>query len=243
MPGVEVKYAPSELRKDVPAATQIGGNGMEISYDGVNGNAICTQGFSGLRQGSLVMLTVGHCFYGTGDYAYSGPPSTSTYLGRVIGNGFREMAPASAPAPDVALVQLTASAGAYSSINTHVAEGYRPMASMAAPSTGMDVCKSGTRSGWSCGEVGQLKPYIQWFDANGASAGYVGPLWRADMCVIGGDSGGVVVNGNFAIGMISSGNTDNCPLNSAWTHRVYDQTSFTALNKVLSSYPGTTTNF
>ncbi|GAA1559313.1 S1 family peptidase [Kribbella sancticallisti] len=243
IPGVGVEYAAPGDKLPQPAATHIGGNGMEMSSDGVNGSGVCTQGFSGLRQGALMMLTVGHCFLGSGDYAYAGPPSTSTYLGRIIGNGYRYFAPKTAPAPDVALLALTASAGAYSSINTHVAEGYRPMATMQVPSKNLSVCKSGTRSGWSCGLVGDPAGSVEWANEHGASIGYVGPLWFADFCVVGGDSGGPIVAGNNAIGLVSAKYTNNCPVNSAWTHRIHNQTLFTALNVVLNSYPGTTTNF
>lgn len=241
--GVKVQHKPGVSGAMKPKTTHIGGNGMEISPNGQSRGGICTQGFSGLRQGRLVMLTVGHCYTGVGKWVYTGVPSTATYLGQVIGNAFTYGRPASAPAPDVALVQLTPSAGAYSSINTHVPEGYRPMAEAQDPYYAMDICKSGTRSGWSCGWVGLPEPYVLWYDDDDNPIGHVGPTWLADYCSVEGDSGGPIVSGNFAIGLVSGGADNPCPLNAAWTHRVTDQSHFTTVSHVLRSYPGTTTNF
>jgi hypothetical protein len=38
------------------------------------------------------------------------------------------------------------------------------MAEAQDPYYAMDICKSGTRSGWSCGWVGLPEPYVLWYD-------------------------------------------------------------------------------
>ncbi|QJU54907.1 cell wall-binding repeat-containing protein [Herbiconiux sp. KACC 21604] len=72
---------------------------------------------------------------------------------------------------------------------------------------GQQVCKSGSTTGWSCGRVQYVDQLIQ--------VGKGGPQVNADivkgMCSQPGDSGGSVISGPYAMGLVSAGSTkDAC---------------------------------
>ncbi|PNI07252.1 hypothetical protein CXX84_16845 [Arthrobacter sp. AFG7.2] len=78
----------------------------------------------------------------------------------------------------------------------------------AAPVIGMDVCRSGWRTGWSCGTISEVGIYLiegtnyaQDKKDLRAIRGFV----SLDVQSAGGDSGGPWISGNFAVGIHSAG--------------------------------------
>ncbi|WBQ08706.1 S1 family peptidase [Kribbella sp. CA-293567] len=241
--GVVVKYRPQLA---TVKATQIGGNGMQTASSQTSGDLTCTQGFSGRRDGALVMLTVGHCYTDGRKWVYaSTTANASTYLGQTIGNAFRWGATAANSALDVAIVQLTPSAGAYSSIWTHYT-GYHPIAEAKAPFIGQTICKSGMITGWTCGHTRGYEDNVTVGDEFGRTT-VVDGMWRGSLCTLAGDSGGPIVQGNFAVGLVSAGADVACGANSGFQDEVPGAdavgTFFPSVGLVLKSYPGTITNF
>jgi hypothetical protein len=206
----------------------------------------CTQGFSGSRPGGVkVILIAGHCVEHD-RYAYitNDPWTTSNYLGLRIGGAYVTGAPWNAPTLDAGLIQLTAGVGYYTSINTRYPTdpSYVPMASVANPWDGQTACKVGDTTGYTCGRV--VRPWTYYIYYPGLpDETYVRGLWEATMCVLGGDSSGPVISGNYAVGLVSGTGRAGapCPYNNGPTYA--EGTMFTPVYRVLQGYPGTTTNF
>jgi streptogrisin D len=240
-PGVSVSISTEAVR---PKATAIGGNWM-WSYEGGSDTwgESCTQGFSGTRPGGVkVILTAGHCIEHD-RYTYTNnSPSTATYLGQRIGVAYQTGATYFYPTLDVGLIQLTSPPSYYTSINIRY-PGYPTwlaMASVATPWAGQTACKSGVKTGYTCGRVVAPWSYVV-YDQGGPDQTYVRELWESTICSLRGDSSGPVFSGNYAVGLVSGGASGSCPYNDGPT---YPQgTFFTPVNVVLSSYPGTTTSF
>ena len=225
-------------------ATHIGGNWM-WSYEGTPDTIgkTCTQAFSGSRPGGVkVILTAGHCIEND-RYTYtSNDPSTSTYIGQRIGMAYNTGATYYFPTLDIGLIQLTAPPSYYTSINIRYPTNptYVAMSSVATPWSGQTACKSGVTSGYTCGRVVEPWSYVV-YDPGGPGQTYVRELWSATLCSAQGDSGGPIISGNYAVGVLSGGASGSCPYSAGPT---YPQgTFFTPVNVILSSYPGTTTTF
>ncbi|WP_123788369.1 LPXTG cell wall anchor domain-containing protein [Phytoactinopolyspora halophila] len=74
------------------------------------------------------------------------------------------------------------------------------------PVVGADVCSSGATTGWTCGEIESEEETWELQDRQGnVVSTTTGPTF--DACVLGGDSGGSVVVGNYALGVNSGGST------------------------------------
>lgn len=72
------------------------------------------------------------------------------------------------------------------------------------PAVGADVCSSGATTGWTCGEVESLNETWRLHDHDGNPVADV-TGFVFDACVLGGDSGGSIVTGNYALGVNSGG--------------------------------------
>jgi hypothetical protein len=97
--------------------------------------------------------------------------------------------------------------------------GYHAISEAKSPVEGRSVCKSGKTTGWTCGRVNGYTDdhYIE--DAYGRGT-YVDGLWTSTMCALGGDSRGAVVEGNYAVGVMSATRTTI----SGFAHQTsYDQ--------------------
>lgn len=78
----------------------------------------------------------------------------------------------------------------------------------AAPVIGMDVCRSGWRTGWSCGTISEVGIYL--IEGNNYAADQkdlraIRGFLSLDVQSAGGDSGGPWISGNFAVGIHSAG--------------------------------------
>jgi putative cell wall-binding protein len=68
---------------------------------------------------------------------------------------------------------------------------------------GQPICKSGRTTGWTCGTVWKTDALVKVSDGAG---GYVEVnSYLSDMCALRGDSGGAVVSGPYAVGVLSNG--------------------------------------
>lgn len=99
-------------------------------------------------------------------------------------------------------------------------------------SIGSSVCRSGTTSGWRCGFI-KNKEVSKWAtgDTVDPRAGYVRHLVEMDACSSSGDSGGSVVSGNQAQGIVSLGGwTGEC--GAWWPANTY----YYPVNRILGMY-------
>lgn len=163
----------------------------------INGSGRCSVGFAVV--GGFV--TAGHC----------GTPGTPTTYGTFQGSSF--------PGDDYAWVSTPG--------HTPVGqvEDYNGGAVAVAGSTpapvGATVCRSGSTTGWFCGQVQAYDSTVQYAE------GTVTGLIRTSVCAEPGDSGGSLLAGNQAQG-VTSGGSGNCTYGGT--------TYFQPVNEILDAY-------
>jgi len=152
------------------------------------GSIRCSVGFSVRRGGTSGFVTAGHC-------ATAG--ATTTGPNRVRQGTFQGW---SFPGDDHAWVAVNENWVARPWVVTGTGlltvRGSRPAL------VGAAVCRAGATSGWRCGTIRQLGVSVHY------SQGTVHELIRTDICAEPGDSGGPVVAGNQAQGVLSGGSGD-----------------------------------
>jgi streptogrisin C len=164
-------------------ADMVGGNGFTV------GNARCSVGFSATGpNGSKHIITAGHC---TQDGTLV--LSDGQELGRVAGGTFNTDG-------DFGLIDLTdTTANTTPFVDTRdggpiVVTGTEPAA------LGASVCRSGSSTGFACGEITSQDETV-----NYGNGDIVRGLTRTSVCGEAGDSGGPVVSGTQAQGVLSGG--------------------------------------
>jgi putative cell wall-binding protein len=190
----------------------VGGQGY-YSYDGTYEYS-CSVGFNGrdLNSTAAQFLTAGHCYggyeayelklrnpgdqNGTGGDLIGYPVGGSAYLG----NGYDS----SLFSTDTGIWTPKASVGTWNGNQGPVYTG--PTVSIRDYSraiVGQGICKSGIKTGWTCGTVTEVDAPIDFSDGTWIN-GYV-----STMCALPGDSGGAVMSGAYAIGLLSAGSFQN----------------------------------
>ncbi|GGJ77309.1 hypothetical protein GCM10010123_04130 [Pilimelia anulata] len=191
-----------------PAAigVEVDGRPVRTLADVVGGNAYrmgggrCSVGFP--VQGGFA--TAGHC--GKQGTSTSGP--TGTFRG------------SSFPGNDYAWVAVTGADRPVGAVNDYK-NGRVPVQGSQQATTGAQVCRSGSTTGWHCGS-------IQGFNASVTyKEGTVSGLIRTNVCAEPGDSGGSLLAGSQAQG-VTSGGSGNC--------RSGGTTYFQPVNEILQAY-------
>ncbi len=203
---------------DVPfeaAADLLGGTGWAIPALDGSGHVVCSVAFNGRLKsdGAHQVSTAGHCLDGTaipGSSAnalvQSRPADPLQTLGATLGNPVAgsvqfdngvdsariAVDPAWTPKPTVAV--WGGGAGAPLSGTPVSVRG------ATAAVVGAKLCKSGRTTGWTCGTVRQVNVVVQ-------VSGVVVNAIIADTCVLGGDSGGAALIGDYAAGITSGSNS------------------------------------
>jgi streptogrisin C len=161
----------------------IGGRGFTI------GDARCSIGFSATGpNGTKHILTAGHCTRAGGVVLADG-----LELGRVNAGTFDTDG-------DFGLIDVTdVDAQTTSSVDTHdggpvTVTGTEPAA------LGASACRSGSTTGFACGEITAVDETVNYGDG-----AIVRGLTRTSVCAEPGDSGGSVISGTQAQGVISGG--------------------------------------
>lgn len=158
----------------------------------------CSAGFNArTSSGNWILLTAGHCLQGD-PTAYQASYVGPTYAQRYPGSDFGAiLVDTSRWSPQPAVDMRDGMA--------------RAVIATASPVVGSRVCQSSAATGWSCGVI---QAYDQ--TVNYGNGEIVGGLVRFSGCVEPGDSGGAVMHGNDAVGLVSggqfyaSGNQDVC---------------------------------
>lgn len=145
----------------------------------------CSVGFNARdSQNRQVFITAGHCLVG----------APAAYHGSYVGNtaGYRY------PGSDYGAVRTDTSAWTpTAAVNKYDGQA-RPVTGTARPPVGSQVCKSSAISGWTCGTIQAYDQTVNYGNGN-----LVYGLVRFNACVEPGDSGGAVMYGNSAVGVIS----------------------------------------
>lgn len=149
----------------------------------------CSIGFSVTNGPASFVLTAGHCTSIGG--VWSGPDSTP--IGPVERSSF--------PGDDYGLVRVDNPAWTPSPL---VASSGGPTAvtGAALAPVGASVCSAGSTSGVTCGRLLATDQTV-----NYGGGEVVSDLLRTDLCSLGGDSGGSLVAGTEAQGVLSGGTT------------------------------------
>jgi hypothetical protein len=189
----------------------------------------CSLGFPGYRtsDGAEQSLTAGHCFSGatstTDLYAVPDsvpgslrapapgrsligyPASGATKLGSGYDTALMNIVPS---VPETSLVQ-TWGGGTRSASSAGTANSAAPvnLTGYTAAVVNADLCKSGSRTGWTCGTVTAVNQSIQIDDGGTKTINSI----VATTCILPGDSGGAGLIGTNAVGLgDTTSNTSNC---------------------------------
>ncbi|MDR0945828.1 MAG: S1 family peptidase [Bifidobacteriaceae bacterium] len=174
-------------------------------------NYACTLGFWGYdASGGSVALTAGHCQHSGGAVTSSAVDNPWNGIGRPgpaiggfstgrYGEGY-----------DAATIRARGARVAAPAVKTWDGAGTVPVKGTAAPVVGMPVCKSGSRTGWTCGTVTALPSEHVMAGTTTTVSGFA-----TSLCSAAGDSGAPVVSGAYAVGILSFGSFDIRPADTA----------------------------
>lgn len=182
------------------------------AYASTAGNTqlICSSGFNGVDgRGQAVNITAGHCDPNIPAAGTAGAPSMYEVLpGNALGATLGVFQKSVLGAEDYSIVSINADARNRFSNNLVRVPGRAPVAitGVADPVVGAPVCKSGTRSGFSCGTVSAVDQEVQVGDHN------LEHSFAANICALPGDSGGPIISGTRAIGVSSASSVADYPI-------------------------------
>lgn len=168
-----------------PRDALVGGDAIYL------GNSRCSVGFSARsRSGAPRMITAGHCTSSGGDVL----GTNSKLIGSVQSSVFDRVGDWGTVAVG-APWDTTATVASAATSTTRVTDA-------ASADVGAPVCRSGSTTGWHCGQVTAVD-----VTANYATGPVLG-LTMTSACSEPGDSGGPFVSGSAALGTLSGGSGD-----------------------------------
>lgn len=187
-----------------------GGEGIYMGADAADPNSIegvCSAGFNAVNADGLGrVITAGHCV-GDGDTSFVfTETSVPTPVGQVeayqFGDGW-----------DYASIQVdNGNVRLDPTVNNYDGQAVEVHGS-ADVVVGMEICKSGRTTGWTCGVVEQARVEVNSQLPDGSTR--MVEVFQHDACSRPGDSGGSVIAGNTAVGLTQGGvpgtNPDLCP--------------------------------
>ena len=212
-----------------PAGPLVGGTAYRVNVPG--GIIECSTGFNGELDGKPVVITAAHC---------GGADGTRAAL--ADGEEFGTMTRTTREDIDTALI----------AIDDDVADRFRTnlvgtgpdttqeIVGTADPVVGQKACKTGFRTGFSCGTISEVGAPI---DVAGSRS--ISNAFTVDLCALPGDSGGVVFSGDRALGISSASNvadSDTCADADAVarTAGFTPRLSAVPITDVLAAHPGLT---
>jgi hypothetical protein len=213
----------------VPAGQVVGGTAYQVGVPG--GILECSTGFNGELSGKPVVVTAAHC---------AGEDGTKAAF--ADGEQFGTMTGTKREGIDTALIVVD---GKFADRFKNNLVGTdrdttQAIVGTAEPVVGQKACKTGFRTGFSCGTISQV-------DANIDVAGsrVIRGAFTVDLCALPGDSGGVVFSGDRALGISSASNVadtgtcanaDTVAKAAGFTPRL----SAVPIGDVLAAHPGLT---
>jgi len=212
-----------------PDGPVVGGTGYMVGVPG--GVLECSTGFNGELGGKPVVVTAAHC---------AGEDGTRAAF--ADGQEFGTMTRTTRDGIDTALISVDeqfADRFANNLVGTDH-DATQPIIGTARPVVGQKACKTGFRTGFSCGTVSEVDT-----DIDVAGSRVINGAFTVDLCALPGDSGGVVFSGDRALGISSASNvadTGTC----ANAQTVAQAAGFTPrlsavpIDDVLAAHPGLT---
>ncbi|MBF6453087.1 S1 family peptidase [Nocardia cyriacigeorgica] len=193
---------------EVTGASLAGGDG----YASVAGRTSlrCSFGFNGVdRDGATVNVTAGHC---NPDIASAGGGNAAAVHellpGDKLGGKLGTFSKSVLGNQDYSIVRIADQARDRFANNAVRVPGAAPILvdGVATPVVGAPVCKSGSRTGFSCGVVNAVDQTVQVGDRQLTQS------FSANICALPGDSGGPIVTGRLALGISSASSVADFPV-------------------------------
>ncbi|MEU8901588.1 S1 family peptidase [Nocardia sp. NPDC048505] len=204
--------APPIAAEQLPAAAPVAGEINRGSLTGGDGFASvagrsslrCSFGFNGVdRAGNTVNITAGHC-----NPALDAPTAVHELIGgEKLGQQLGSFQKSVLGSQDYSIVKIADQhRGRFD--NSGVRSGGAPIVleGVATPVVGAPVCKSGSRTGFSCGVVNGIDQTVQVGDRELTQS------FSANICALPGDSGGPIVSGRLALGISSASSVADYPI-------------------------------
>jgi streptogrisin C len=206
---VVVEYA----KGDAPIVHVRGGEGLAMGTGGDPGTVLglCSLGFNAVNADGLGRpLTAGHCALGGTNFVFT--EDGLTPVGQIEDDVFDDIN-SGGEGDDYATIAVTNPAVELTpDVNNHDGAAVE-VHNAVAPLSGMDICKSGRTTGWTCGKVEQTRVEVTSTPPSGPAR--LISVLQHNACSRPGDSGGSVIAGNSAVGLTQGGvpgpTPEQCP--------------------------------
>ncbi|MFI5499991.1 S1 family peptidase [Nocardia asteroides] len=202
-------------RVDLTATPVAGdGNGALAGGDGYasvvgRSSLRCSLGFNGTdRSGNVINITAGHCNPDIGSAGTGSAAAVYELNGDKAGAQLGTFQKSVLGEQDYSIIRINDNARARFENNLVRVPGNAPIAvdGVATPVVGAPVCKSGSRTGFSCGIINGVDQTVQVGDRQLTQS------FSANICALPGDSGGAIVTGRLALGISSASSVADYPI-------------------------------
>ncbi len=190
----------------VDRGSLLGGDG----YGSVAGRMAmqCSFGFNGTFNGATVSVSAGHC---DPNLPAAGTPQASKVRelrGEALGPVVGAFEKTSLDNHDYSIIKIVPEATGRFENNGVRVPGRAPLLidGTAVPLIGAPVCKSGSRTGFSCGTINAVDQSVD------VETRRMNDSFSANICALPGDSGGAVVTGTKALGISSASTVADFPV-------------------------------
>lgn len=229
------------------AGTVYGGTG--IYWQQANGNGWqCSAGYNGfsISSGGNQLLTAGHCVASMDannavyELTQSNGPGSGGSRGNQLGTALNSSGHfgngKDSGLINVAGVTPAAAIATWGNSNgPAMSTAPTSVTGESAAIVNANICKSGSRSGWSCGPITAVDRDVS---VNDAGTIYTVNSIIANVCVLPGDSGGAALIGSNAVGVTSASNASTT-CNSNSFAAFFPMVSAAGKSDVRSTYSGT----
>lgn len=190
------------------------GNGALAGGDGYasvigRSSLRCSLGFNGTdRAGNVVNISAGHCNPDLGTAGTDAAAAVYELNGDRAGAQLGTFSKSVLGAQDYSIIRINDNARPRFENNLVRVPGNAPIAvdGVATPVVGAPVCKSGARTGFSCGIINGVDQTVQVGDRQMTQS------FSANICALPGDSGGAIVTGRLALGISSASSVADYPI-------------------------------
>ncbi|WP_280391273.1 S1 family peptidase [Nocardia brasiliensis] len=200
----------------LPQASEIAGAGTGVlaggdGYASVAGRTSlrCSLGFNGTdRAGNIVNVTAGHCNPDLPSAGNDNAARIHELNGDRLGTELGRFQKSVLGEQDYSIVRIADQSRDRFSNNEVRVPGAASIRieGVATPVVGAPVCKSGSRTGFSCGVVNAVDQTVQVGERELTQA------FSANICALPGDSGGPIVTGRLALGISSASSVADYPI-------------------------------
>ncbi|WP_067694760.1 S1 family peptidase [Nocardia jejuensis] len=170
----------------------------------------CSLGFNGTDgSGNVVNISAGHCNPNIPATGGANSPGVFELVGSEnLGSQVGSFQKSVLGAQDYSVISINDQARDRFSNNLVRVPGAAPIAvsGVAVPVVGAPVCKSGSRTGFSCGVVNAVDQTVQVGERTMTQS------FSANICALPGDSGGPIVTGTLALGISSASSVADYPI-------------------------------